>query len=443
MPGPVAGRVSAILQSGAFNRPGVSDAPHHREIISICTSKTLGRSRKDIIFWTASRDSYVKEWRFYRDSLNGGRIDFMKEWKVGHLTDYAEAEIVSMTLTFDGRYLMVLDQDHRIHQLSTISDWRNVKVFNEVSSIRSYQVDWHSNNLYIGDDQGQLNEIYLNEASCRRDGQVNVKRCLFKSYKVTAICCSDDGEWIFIGDCGGAIHVVKVKDIHDKGRSLGQLHDVEVNHITTFRDNMDQVWLMTGHLCKDVLGKWDNHESQFKFSIWNGQKLIEKHNLFNDVSGAKCAYFYDGYDFDYHHGDRGVYDYYNKNENQFYRNESRIVDAYNDGGYGHGFSSNYGSHVHRDPTHHGKNLGESRHGENLVTSHVVRDPSCHDTNLVTSHAVRDPHGNDTIGRRQSVHKNTNLVTSHIVQDPHFDDTNGRKSAFRDLTRHDTNLRSDC
>ena len=138
MPGPVAGRDSAILESGRFNRPGVSDAPHHREIISICTSKTLGRSRKDIIFWTASRDSYVKEWRFYRDSLNGGRIDFMKEWKVGHLTDYAEAEIVSMTLTFDGRYLMVLDQDHRIHQLSTISDWRNVKVFNERRSFLDF-----------------------------------------------------------------------------------------------------------------------------------------------------------------------------------------------------------------------------------------------------------------------------------------------------------------
>lgn len=270
--GPIAGQGSNVQGSNYFNRPGVSDPPHLREIISIRTSKTLGKSRKDIIFWTASRDSFVKEWRFYRDSLNGGRIDLYREWKVGHLTDYAEAEIVDMILTHDGRYLMILDQDYRIHQLSTISEWRNIKVFNEVPRIRSFAVDWYSNNLYIGDDTGCLNEIYLHEAAARKDGQVNIKRNLYKSYKATAICMSDDGEWIFVGDDGGQLSVVRVKDIHDKGRSLGQIHDVEINHIITFRDNMDQIWLMTGHLCKDILGKWDAHESQFKFSIWTGQK---------------------------------------------------------------------------------------------------------------------------------------------------------------------------
>lgn len=261
--------------------------PHQKEITGIVARRP---HQEQCIFYTASKDFYVKEWRFHYQSQ---KVHLERTWKNLDLEKGYENENWKIMLTKDEYWLLVADEWNNIYQLPTDTSisWegRSVKKYSNLglSKLSSWDVDAYSQIMYVGDDDGNVLEVQMDETKAISATMSHKRKVGDK--KITSIYMSPDDMSLLCGDQAGDVKRVQVTDRNQTGKEfLGKIHKYEINHLSTFNDSEKQKWMITGCINKLVTKQNAPTEDVVILSLWTGYEFLPKYDLTKELRGVRC-----------------------------------------------------------------------------------------------------------------------------------------------------------
>ena len=215
--------------------------PHEKEITGIVAKTSY---QGNTTFYSCSKDFYVKEWCF---NYQTQKVHLSRTWKNLDLDKNMENENWRMMLTRDECWVLVADEWNTIYQLPTDNacNWegRAIKKYSNLglSRLASWAVDKYSQIMYIGDENGDILEVQMDETRAVHATMSHKRKVGDK--KITSICISPDERSLLCGDQAGDMKRVQIGDRNDTGKEfLGKIHRNEINRVATFNDSERQKW---------------------------------------------------------------------------------------------------------------------------------------------------------------------------------------------------------